>query len=124
MRICTPYGNKDQLPVHTPEKMSRKTKVETAGYVPLKRRIEDFMAAGQRLQEARAGLYDSQVSSYDIPVDPTRKPGLDAVDAAILQRQAVNRLRAAQRKAAQELADRQAAEAAAQGASGASGGGG
>lgn len=72
-------------------------KVEKHGYIPLKRRVEDMMAAGQRLLDYRAGLYDqSEKEAYEKPEffpDVTREPGFDFADAAMLRNEVENRLR-------------------------------
>ena len=59
--------------------------VETAGYIPAQKRIENLMLAGQRLVASRQALYDCQGGEeFDdtIPFDPTRDPGYDLADAA------------------------------------------
>ena len=52
--------------------------VETAGYIPAQKRIENLMLAGQRLIMSRQAMYDSNGGEeFDdtIPIDPTRNPG-------------------------------------------------
>lgn len=79
-------------PKTTLEKLSKKSKVEKAGYVPNERKISDMIQAGIRLQLAHAPEYDISDDS-DPAVDPTRKPGIDLAEASILHRQARHRIR-------------------------------
>lgn len=69
--------------------------VETQGYVPAKKQIEDMIYAGERLAAARSEAYDyaSQDMDDGVTMDPTRSPGFDLADAAVLRRQAESRLK-------------------------------
>lgn len=59
--------------------------VETAGYIPAKKRIEDFLQAGMRLQAYRAEQFDFPDGTEDPNFsDPTRDPGFDLSDASDL----------------------------------------
>ena len=42
----------------TPESNSGEIKVETAGYIPAQKRIENLINAGQRLKEFRESQFD------------------------------------------------------------------
>lgn len=52
-------------PIKTYEKLSGKSMVESAGYIPIKKKIENMIIAGKRLIENRAIMYDF----YDDKVD-------------------------------------------------------
>lgn len=79
-----------------PEKLSQEKLVETAGYITAKQRIESMFMAGQRLQEARKGQYDSDHLRDDENIedfyDPTRDPGYDLSDAAVQAMEVQQRL--------------------------------
>lgn len=65
-------------PKVTGEKIPRKSKTETAGYIPPKKQIESMMLAGIRLDIARKEMFDIPAGSTNASepsVDPTRKPG-------------------------------------------------
>lgn len=77
-KFNTKYDRQQSLP----EKNSGKTKVETAGYVSPKRRIEALLNAGMRLQQARKENYDFPDGKIDHNFfDPTRRKDYDMVDA-------------------------------------------
>ena len=86
--------------------------VETAGYIPAQKRIENLMLAGQRLVASRQALYDCQGGeSFDdsIECDPTRNPGYDMADAfqdslAVSDRLAESQKRVAREKEEKEVA--------------------
>lgn len=66
----------------TQEKEDHSSITETA-YVPPQIQIRDMMLAGLRLAEERRARFDSVelgVEDGDIPLDPTREPGVDIVD--------------------------------------------
>lgn len=71
---------------------------DSAGYVPAKQRIEEMIAAGQRLIDYRRGRYDfpPEVSDDEALLfeDPTRRPNFDVVDAVDLAEGAVARIKA------------------------------
>ena len=50
------YSNTRQRSI--PEKNSGKTQVETAGYIPAQKRIENMILAGQRLVDFRKSQFD------------------------------------------------------------------
>lgn len=65
-----------------PETMSRERKVQTAGYIPHKQRIEALMNAGLRLKEYRAEQFDVGPEDKNDPeIDPTRRKDYDLADA-------------------------------------------
>lgn len=57
---------------------------EQAGYVPPKIQIENMIMAGQRLNAARAEMYDFPPGEEvdENYSDPTRDPGFDVADAS------------------------------------------
>lgn len=66
-----------------PEFNSGKKLVETAGYIPAQKRIENLMLAGQRLVAHRMELYDcpaGETFDEDLPCDPTRSGDFDLAD--------------------------------------------
>ena len=66
-----------------PEFNSGKKLVETAGYIPAQKRIENLMLAGQRLVAHRMELYDCPAGdTFDdtLPYDPTRSGDFDLAD--------------------------------------------
>lgn len=84
------------------EKIAGRRITESAGYVPAKTKIEEMIAAGQRLVDYRAENYDfppnSEVTEKEVDefFDPTRSPGFDAVDAQNMTQDALNRVKARQ----------------------------
>jgi len=88
------YSNAKR-PHATPEKNGGKCRVEKAGYIPAKRRIEEMIGAGHRLNAFRKEQYDIVEGSpvKGVEIDPTRKPGLDLAEATILGREAQYRLK-------------------------------
>lgn len=80
-----------------PEKNSGKTKVETAGYVSPKRRIEALINAGMRLETSRRENYDFPDGKIDKDFyDPTRRKDYDMVDAFQDQQAIKARIKASQ----------------------------
>lgn len=74
----TPYnGSKGRI-------MDPKSKVERTGYVPAAIRIQEMIAAGERLNQIRADQYDPQTMTA-VPL--VRKRGIDIVD---IHREAIN----------------------------------
>lgn len=70
-----------------PEFNSGKKLVETAGYIPAQKRIENLMLAGQRLVAHRMELYDCPAGeNFDdtLPCDPTRSGDFDLADGTQL----------------------------------------
>ena len=71
------------------EKPSGISKVEVAGYIPAKTKIESLIQAGARLIQSRKEQYDYPPGTDvtgDEPMDPTRRPGFDMVDASIMEK--------------------------------------
>lgn len=65
-----------------PEKNNGISKVEKAGYIPAKKRIENMILAGQRLVQARKDQYDFNNAEPDENFDdPTRRKNYDPADA-------------------------------------------
>lgn len=65
-----------------PEKNSGISKVEKAGYITAKKRIENMILAGQRLIQSRKEQYDFVDSEPDESFDdPTRRKNYDPADA-------------------------------------------
>jgi len=78
MKFNTPYQRVRQAP----EKNNQLRKIEVAGYIPAKKRIENIINAGMRLMEARSNQYDFPDGNDDgFSMDPTRKKGYDMADA-------------------------------------------
>lgn len=71
--------NKTQL-----EKSHSGTQVETRGYIPKRKKIEQLIEAGQRLVEARAEnySYNSETPDEECQVDPTASAGFDRAEAS------------------------------------------
>lgn len=59
--------------------------VETSGYVPAQKRIENLIAAGKRLVDSRNEAYDLLNGEDDGDIDPTRSGEFDLADASSLQ---------------------------------------
>jgi hypothetical protein len=56
--------------------------VEVRGFIPVKKRIENIINAGMRLDAARKEMYDFPDGDDDGgDFDPSRNPGTDPVDA-------------------------------------------
>lgn len=65
-----------------PETNNGERLVEKQGYIPAKKRIENLMLAGQRLNMARKEQYDFPDGNIDENVyDPTRRKDYDLADA-------------------------------------------
>lgn len=79
-----------------PEVIEKETIVEQSGYEPADRKIMNMIYAGQRLKEARKEMYDYEGDDViDIPIDPTRKPGLDLAEASQMLLETQARINAA-----------------------------
>lgn len=80
----------------TPEVIEKETIVEQSGYEPADRKIMNMIFAGQRLKEARKEMYDYEGDDdIDLPIDPTRKPGLDLAEASQMLMETQERINAA-----------------------------
>lgn len=64
------------------EKMDEHSLVETAGYVPTEKKIQQMMMAGERLLTVTADQYDysGEYDEDDFEIDPTRSGNFDLVD--------------------------------------------
>ena len=64
------------------EKMDEHSLVETAGYVPTEKKIQQMMLAGERLLAVTADQYDysGDYDEDDFDIDPTRSGNFDLVD--------------------------------------------
>lgn len=81
-------------PPSKPNKTGGKKLVETAGYVPTERRINEMILAGRRLSAYREDQFDSySTNEDDIPIDPTRKMGLDRADITRMEQELAPRLK-------------------------------
>lgn len=61
--------------------------VEQAGYISKQKRIDNIIAAGQRLIMARSEMYDYPPGvepDINAPMDPTRRKDFDLADASML----------------------------------------
>ena len=90
--------------------------VETAGYIPPKKQIEQFMLAGKRLEASRRELFDFADGKDTGEFDPTRSPNFDMADASQLLNPAAERVREGIKKVkedrkAKELAKKEEFEA-------------
>lgn len=64
------------------EKMDEHSLVETAGYVPTEKKIQQMMLAGERLLAVTADQYDysGEYDEENFDIDPTRAGNFDLVD--------------------------------------------
>lgn len=77
-----------------PEQNSGEIKIEKAGYIPAKKRIENLMLAGQQLLMSRSSQFDFPDGEIDENFyDPTRKKGLDMGEAFQMQQLAKKRVK-------------------------------
>lgn len=75
------FQNKYNRQPSKPEPPSGVSRVETAGYIPAKIKIESFFNAGARLIQSRKEQYDFPPGTEpDDSYDPTRRRDLDRVD--------------------------------------------
>lgn len=61
--------------------------VEQAGYISKQKRIDNIIAAGQRLIAARSEMFDFPPGvepDIDAPMDPTRRRDFDMADASMI----------------------------------------
>lgn len=88
------------------------SKVEKAGYVPAKVKIENLINAGQNLQQYRREQYDigyGEKIDDNIAIDPTRK-GLDLAEASEIANEVDYRLKQAEIEASQRANDKKGVE--------------
>lgn len=99
----TSYENR---PVHTVEKISRKSKVETTGYQPVADRIRDMIASGQQLTSPRSRQkeYDTY-GDEDIEINPLRSKSLDIVDVQNIRDHVENVLSDVEKKRAETISN-------------------
>lgn len=110
---------------YTAKQLNRERKCESntgemitnpAGYIPTKRRVEDYMRAGANLRAYRESIsdFDSAELAEEASSDPTREPGFDPADAHRLEQEAAQRLqrrsKAKEQAAEQSPADGPSAE--------------
>ena len=80
----------------SPEVIEKETIVEQTGYELVDKKIMNMIYAGQRLKEARKEMYDYEGDEdIDLPIDPTRKPGLDLAEASQILMETQERIDAA-----------------------------
>lgn len=77
---------------HKVEVFSEDTQVEVAGYVSANKKIAQLLSAGVRLNLARKEQFDTMDTDADIPIDPTRAPGVDMADISRIARETSIRL--------------------------------
>jgi len=77
----THYNQKEFPKIFFP--IDKTEKVEKAGYLSTKQRVETMLLAGQRLMQSRREMYDFQQGEEpdDNFEDPTRTQGFDMADA-------------------------------------------
>ena len=81
------FQNKYNRQPSKPEPSSGISRVETAGYIPAKTKIESFFNAGARLIQSRKEQYDFPPGTEpDEYYDPTRRRDLDRVDIDIMHK--------------------------------------
>lgn len=79
-----------------PEIIDSESIVEQSGYEPADRKIMNMIFAGQRLKESRKEMYDYDADEdTNLPIDPTRKPGLDLAEASQILMETQERINAA-----------------------------
>nr|QJB20396.1 MAG: hypothetical protein [Microvirus sp.] len=90
MKFKTQYNTKPS----PPELGGGEKLVETAGYIPAHKQINNLINAGQRLVAARAEMYDFPDGAIDENFnDPTRNGNFDLADASQLALQVEAHLR-------------------------------
>lgn len=97
-------------PERTMEKNSGEIKVETAGYIPGDIQIRRLIAAGERLEQHRAEMYDFGPDQEvdDEAIDPTRSPGFDMADASQLMMATEESMRESMRRKKEEIKKQEA----------------
>lgn len=97
------------------EKMDSKPAVTIEPYMPPQIQVADMMDAGLRLAEARKARYDTVElgigEGEDVPLDPTRAPGVDMVDIQRAAEKASAALKASYQSASEAAAAKAKAEA-------------
>lgn len=91
MKFYTQYDRPEKDGFY--EKVDKTKLVETAGYLPAKKRIENLMNAGQNLLEARKEMFDTEEEEVDFTeMDPTRLKSFDLADITGLERELERKL--------------------------------
>lgn len=91
MKFKTQYNTKPS----PPELGGGEKLVETAGYIPAHKQIENLLMAGQRLFAARTEMYDFPYGEIDEDFnDPTRSGNFDLADATQISLQMEAKARA------------------------------
>lgn len=89
------------------------SKVEKAGYVPAKQRVESLINAGMHLNTYREEQYDikhgEEIDIDKVRIDPTRN-GLDLAEASEMHREAVERMKYAENEALQRQTEEKGSE--------------
>lgn len=85
------YKNRPKI---TPEVGGGKVLVETAGYIPAKKKIQELIASGQRLVDYRKSVYDSDVTPDDLQIDPMRRKGIDLAEVSDLKKRSERNIEA------------------------------
>lgn len=103
MLFNTAYSNR---PVYDGQIMDDETIVETAGFIPMKKRIENLMLAGQRLVTARTEQFDFPDGLDDgQEIDPIRVPSTDLAEISMALQKVTRNLETAQKEAAMRASE-------------------
>lgn len=86
-------------PHAVPERMDPNSKTEKHGHVPLNKRIEEMVLAGQRLDRSRMGYDTLNPNDPDPEIDPTRRKDYDLAEATQEQNAVTDRLQDSAKKA-------------------------
>lgn len=80
LKVRSAYSNRPKL---VGEVLSDELITEQTGYRTLEQQVTDLIVAGQRLDDYRRGIYDSDNHDIDDDdyFDPTRSPDFDMFDA-------------------------------------------
>lgn len=103
MVFNTAYCNR---PVYQGEVFDDENIVEIAGFVPMKKRIENLMLAGQRLVTARIEQYDFADGVDDgQEIDPIRVPSTDLAEISMTLQKVTKSLETAQKEASMRVSE-------------------
>lgn len=94
----------------TADVLDPKSLVDVTGYVPLEKRIEALLIAGQNLTSSRSKMYDTDKSDAqpsDVPPDPFRDYESDIVDLDNQRKDYLARAEAALRRVTEQQASAQ-----------------
>lgn len=103
MKFKTPFNKKDFK--STMEIGSGERKVETAGFIDVRTRINNMMLAGQRLIQSRKEMYDFEGEVDEDFIDPTRNHGYDMADASQELLRMERDIKASQKAAKESVSD-------------------